>query len=393
MQELNEKDMTVTPFEVSGQVDYNKLVDQFGVQVIKPELISRFESLTGHKAHRLLRRGIFFAHRDFDKILDDFEQKKQFFIYSGRGPSGNVHIGHYFILEFIVYLQKAFGATVVFQIADDEKFFSKDKDFDTIYELGKENTVDLIALGFDLDKTFIFSNNDFKSEQSFKKVCDKLMKIIRIKDISATFGFDDTVNIGQYISTIYQMAAGFSEAFSHLFCEKNISCLIPFGIDQDVYFRVARDVAPKLGYKKPATIESKFLPSLLGEGKMSTTATNPEIDTSKITIFLTDTPNQIKNKINKFAFSGGKDTAEEHKKYGGNTDVDVSYQYLKHFLEDDDELLKIKNEYESGSLLSGQIKKICIDTLSKIVVDHQEKRKKVLQKDLNRYYKYVKTDY
>lgn len=46
--------------------------------------------------------------------------------------------------------------------------------------------------------------------------------------------------------------------------------------------------------------------------------------------------------INKHAFSGGKDTVEEHRKYGGNAEVDVSFMYLTFFLEDDDQLEKIK---------------------------------------------------
>lgn len=55
-------------------------------------------------------------------------------------------------------------------------------------------------------------------------------------------------------------------------------------------------------------------------------------------IFMTDTPSQIKNKINKHGFSGGQETVEEHRRLGGNPDVDVSYQYLSFFLDDDEEL-------------------------------------------------------
>lgn len=33
-------------------------------------------------------------------------------------------------------------------------------------------------------------------------------------------------------------------------------------------------------------------------------------------------------KINKYAFSGGKETTEEHREKGGDPDIDVSYQYL-----------------------------------------------------------------
>ena len=56
---------------------------------------------------------------------------------------------------------------------------------------------------------------------------------------------------------------------------------------------------------------------------------------------MTDTPNQIKNKINRHGFSGGQETEEEHRRLGGNPDVDVSYQYLSFFLEDDAELENI----------------------------------------------------
>lgn len=55
-------------------------------------------------------------------------------------------------------------------------------------------------------------------------------------------------------------------------------------------------------------------------------------------IFMTDKAGQIKNKINKHGFSGGKETEEEHRRLGGDPDVDVSYQYLTFFLEDDEEL-------------------------------------------------------
>ena len=76
----------------------------------------------------------------------------------------------------------------------------------------------------------------------------------------------------------------------------------------------------------------RFFPSLHGvNGKMS--SSDP---TS--TIFLTDTPNQIEKKIKSYAFSGGGKTLEEHKLFGANLEVDVAFQYLRFFLEDDDQL-------------------------------------------------------
>ena len=75
---------------------------------------------------------------------------------------------------------------------------------------------------------------------------------------------------------------------------------------------------------------------------------------------MTDTPNQIKNKINRHGFSGGQETEEEHRRLGGNPDVDVSYQYLTFMLDDDEELAKLYNastDFSTGfdSRLTGRI--------------------------------------
>jgi tryptophanyl-tRNA synthetase len=75
----------------------------------------------------------------------------------------------------------------------------------------------------------------------------------------------------------------------------------------------------RLPSPKPALIHSKFLTALQGPGgKMS--ASNPNS-----AIFMNDTPNQIKKKINSHAFSGGQETLELHRELGGNPDVDVAY--------------------------------------------------------------------
>lgn len=53
--------------------------------------------------------------------------------------------------------------------------------------------------------------------------------------------------------------------------------------------------------------------------------------------------------VKKHAFSGGRDTVEEHQKFGGNTEVDISYQYLTFFLEDDEKLAHIKKVSTIGA--------------------------------------------
>lgn len=131
---------------------------------------------------------------------------------------------------------------------------------------------------------------------------------------------------------------------------------------------MTRDVVPKLGYHKPALIESVFFPALQGDsGKMSSSDPNSSI-------FVTDTRKQIKTKINKYAFSGGQDTLEEQREKGANLDVDVSWKYLNFFMEDEEKLAEIGEAYSSGKMLTGEIKAILIDVLADMVERHQRAR-------------------
>lgn len=96
-------------------------------------------------------------------------------------------------------------------------------------------------------------------------------------------------------------------------------------------------------------------------------------------IFMSDPPNRIKNKINKYAFSGGQDTAELQRQLGGNTKVDVPFQYLTFFLEDDDELERIRVAYEKGEMLTGELKARCIAELQAYVQGFQDRRAAVTE--------------
>jgi len=142
-------------------------------------------------------------------------------------------------------------------------------------------------------------------------------------------------------------------------------------VDQDPHFRITRDVAPKIGKQKPALIHNIMIPGLEGPGgKMSASNENG-------TVYTTDAPDVVKKKINKYAFSGGQPDIEQHRKIGGNPDVDVSYQYLRIFFEPDDNKLKsIHDDYKSGKMLTGELKGILIEKINDFLKVHQEKREK-----------------
>ena len=89
---------------------------------------------------------------------------------------------------------------------------------------------------------------------------------------------------------------------------------------------------------------------------------------------MTDTPKQIKKKINSFAFSGGGKDIEEQRKYGANLDVDVAYQYLTFFLDDDEKLEQIGRDYRDGKMMTGQVKAELVSVLQELVKGHQERK-------------------
>jgi len=198
----------------------------------------------------------------------------------------------------------------------------------------------------------------------------KIQKVTTFGQVKGAFGFvESEIHCGKVAFPAIQAAPSFSTSFPRIFNgRKDIPCLIPCAVDQDPYFRLTRDISEKLGYKKPALIHSKFFPALQGtQAKMSSSDPNSAI-------FVTDSPAQIKNKISKYAFSGGAATVEEHRQLGGNCEVDVAYQYLTFFLDDDVRLQQIHDDYTSGKLLTGEIKQILIDTITPIMLQHQRCR-------------------
>lgn len=180
-------------------------------------------------------------------------------------------------------------------------------------------------------------------------------------------------NIGKIHFGAIQGATSFASSFPHIFgtnesITNQIPSMIPCAIDQDPYFRMTRDVAARLHFAKPALIHARFLDALQGPGsKMSAS-----IDSSAI--FMADEPNKIKNKINRYAFSGGRETEAEQRELGGDADKDVAFQYLTFFLEDDEELEQIRKDYTSGKLLTGELKARCIKELQIYTKGFQERR-------------------
>ena len=352
------ENFSVTPWEVKGEIDYEKLIKEFGTNLISEDIKKRLG-----KCHPLLKRGVYFSHRDFNKWLEAYDKGKKVSIITGRGPSEKMHLGH--LVPFLVAksMQEEFNCEVFIPISDDEKFFVKENlTYEQALEYSKDNILDLIALGFKPGKTFIFE--DFVYTDIYKYAA-RIAKRITYSSAKAVFGLKPENNIGWSFYPAMQAAHILFPQFSR---GKHMS-VVPVGIDQDPFIRLTRDVAENkdFNFEKPAALHAKFIPALTGDPKMSSSEGSQ--------IFLADSPEEVKRKINKYAFSGGQATIEEHRKLGGNPDVDVSFQYLKMFFEPDDKKLeKIEKDYKSGKLLTGELKAILIEKINAFLKEHQKHR-------------------
>ena len=388
---ITESEQKITPWEVEGAVvdgkavgiDYDRLITQFGTKKITEETLNRFRDVTGHEPHHFMRKGMFFSERDFNKILDLYEHGEPFFLYTGRGPSSDsMHLGHMIPFLFTKWLQDVFDVPLVIELTDDEKFLFKPKlTIDDVKSFAKQNAKDIIAVGFNPENTFIFSDLEYMNS-SFYETVVRVSRQITTSTAKAVFGFQDSDCIGKLHFASIQIATAFPSSFPDVLgLPSKTPCLIPCAIDQDPYFRVCRDVADKLKFSKPSLIHSRFFPALQGSTtKMSASNENTAI-------FMTDTAKQIQKKINKYAFSGGQVTVEEHRALGGNPDVDVAFQYLTFFKDDDKLLEETYQSYKKGELLSGELKKLCIEVLQDFVKTFQENRAKVDQQVLDSFMK------
>ncbi|MBS7629445.1 tryptophan--tRNA ligase [Candidatus Bathyarchaeota archaeon] len=361
---LASEEMVVTPWEVAGEIDYSKLIEQFGTQPLTDDLLEELRGYTG-ELHMQLRRRIFFSHRDLDWLLEKYRMGEKFVLYTGRGPSGNVHLGHVIPWIFTKHLQEKFDAKLYFQLTDDEKFLvSQNLTIRDTLRLAYDNALDVLATGFDVKKTFLIS--DVRNVQTLYKVAVEVAKHVTYSTAKAVFGFKESSNIGIIFFPAMQAAPCFLES---ALSGRNVPCLIPAAIDQDPYWRITRDVAPKLNYYKPAQIHCKFLPGLGKGGKMSSSI--PET-----CIFTTDDPEVAAGKIMN-AYTGGKATVEEQRRLGANPDICPIYYYEMFLFEQDDlKLAEIGKRCRSGDLLCGEHKASLAPKVERFLKEHQNRREK-----------------
>lgn len=354
-------DFTVTPYAVEGDVDYDRLLETFGADELTDDQIRQFPD----PVHPLVRRNVFYAHRDIEAFLDAANAGQQHSIVTGRGPSGPMHIGHVFPFYFAKHLQEKLGTLVYIPVSDDEKYLLKDQSTAEISDHTRENVRDILAVGFDPERTRIVV--DTADADVVYPLANVFAREITQSTVDATYGKPENVGLSFYPAI----------QATHLLLPQLIEgrhpTLVPIAIDQDPHVRVCRDVAAKQRYDvdKPGALLSKFLPSLDGPGKMSSSDDAPSI-------YLSDDRETVFEKIRTDAYTGGQTSAEKHRELGGNPDVDVPYQLLYYFFEESDRRVeRLAREYREGSLLSGELKEIAAEKIATFLEAHQKRRREL----------------
>ena len=415
----------INPWESSSIEDYQKLFDEFG--------ISPFDELLPHikHPHRYMRRGIIFGHRSYHSIVNAINSDKPFSAMSGFMPSGRIHLGHKMVMEEIIWHQQQ-GGTVFMAVADMESHSVRGISWKDCRRIGVEEYIlSLIALGFEPEGGRIY----FQSTSSeVRDLAFELGIKSNFSELSAIYGFNGETNIGHMVSATVQSADILHPQLMPFGGPRPV--VIPVGADQDPHIRLTRGLADKMNmfyvfqtdglvkiYSKsapehafktltnrlsacfgnsdvttfeghvevrrdmeqvrevvrevelsvggyafmpPASIYHKFMTGLQG-GKMSSSIPDS-------IIALTEEPRNASKKVMR-AKTGGRVTLEEQKQYGGIPDECTVFELmLYHLIEEDSEVLKIKEECLKGKLMCGKCKKRVATLTEEFLCDHQQKR-------------------
>ena len=438
--------MEIDPWASKGIKNYDEICEKFGLEKID-------SSKLPNPTH-LHRRGIIFAHRDLDSVLNARKSGKSFGVLSGLMPSGQMHLGHKMVIDQAKWFQDL-GGDVTIAVADLEAHATRGLSLEKCRKYAVEEYISNYAgMGLNPEKTSIY----FQSERSIvQKMGFTLGTKTNLSEMEAIYGFSGNTSLAHVQSPLVQAGDIVHPQLDEYGGLRPI--VVPVGIDQDPHIRLTRGMVSKTnwfnvnnnksgnltiglsiqdnnqeimgirsdggidknqrkmiidraisainkaGYKeinsnpKHGTIDVKDANTenraeiqyelltlerqLGGMGLMQPSSTYHQFAVGmtggkmsssqpETTIFLNDSVKSIEKKI-KASFSGGQSTIEEHRSKGGNPEIDVAYQYLRYFFEEDDnELNKIREEYISGELLTGEIKAICIDKATTWMKTHHE---------------------
>ncbi len=405
----------ITPWDVEGVVDYERLIREFGMRPFS-ELLDDIPN-----PHPLMLRGVIFGHRDYDRIINAMKRGEDWAVMSGFMPSGLPHLGHKMTMDEIVWHQKMGGKAFVC-IADMEARFIRGLSFEKTRELGELYIRSIIALGLKPENCLIYYQS---ASRYVKDLAIELSSEINFNELKSIYGFKSDISLIKMFIPMIQAGDILHPQLKDFGGFKPV--VVPVGIDQDPHLRLTRDLANRIsiysferieggvrvrsrkgkeyleylksidfdfkayeehidffgdqeeierevreieieigGYAfiPPSSTYHKFTTGLRG-GKMS--SSKPE---SYISLF--DKPEEGVRKVMR-ALTGGRATVEEQKRFGGEPDRCVVFELYTYHFADDKMLEEIRRSCEGGNLLCGHCKKNLAEIVKDFLKDFQEK--------------------
>ena len=339
--------------------EYEKLFKQFGIEPID-KVLNKLP-----KPHRFFKRRIIFGHRDFDKWLDAMKKGGKATILTGFMPSGHVHLGHYALLEELRYYQEI-GIDITMVIADAEAYAVRRLPREKILEYAREYITYAFAIGLDPGKTRIYFQTNYKP--TYYRLIQMFSRKVTLAEMEAIYG---KLEPSKIMAALTQAADILHPQLKEFGGYEWV--LVPVGADQDPHLRLSRDIADRfkneLGLKRPASTYHKFIRGLDGN-KMS--SSKPDY-----AIFLSDPLDVVRSKVMR-ALTGGRATAEEQRRLGGEPDKCTVYDmYMYYLAPDDKDLHKIYTECINGEILCGMCKRRAFERLKEILNIIKEKYVKI----------------
>ena len=354
----------IDPFGTSLITDYSRLFKEFGLKPITEEILKRIKNPS-----RYLRRGITFAHRDFDKFLDAFEKGEPIAVMSGIKPSNEFHLGSKMTADEIIYYQKEFKAKVFYCIADLESLVDNQIPLEEAKKIAISNVADILALGLDPKNAFIYRQSQEKRVTNLAYLFSRKITLNHLR------GLYGERHVGLYFAAFTQAGDILLPQLKDFDGPKHV--LVPVGIDQDPHIKLTRDIVARVkdqfNFIPPSATYHKLQRSLRGGPKMS------KRDPMSF-LLLNDDPEIAKKKILN-AVDGGRKTAKEQRELGGEPEKCVVYELcLFHFVEDDEELKKMYEDCKSGKILCGECKQRVAEIVAKFLEEHQRKKEKFMDR-------------
>lgn len=369
--------------------------DALDAEGFSESLMKSYKEATGKDLPQFVHRGIFNAQIDFADAIERKKAGKPFYIFLSITPTERLfNLRHIVMFQFAKELQEAFDCQLIIHVLDTKAMLRDPSvKWNTIVENTKETIKDIMSFGFSADKTIIIKNSEALS-LDYVYLCD-LQRNATLGDFNKKFIDNDQVSIA-LLDVIFQNACfAIPKYVAKIIPNYNESrCLMLLRPSQKNMYEFVSSLNQG---EKPMVIYGGFIPALQSGQRMPSLAAFALGQNSTkggkaknsmreyMSIYLKDQIKVITTKLNKSAFSGGRDTIDEQREKGANLEVDVPFYYIKVFEKDDAVFENIKRTYGPGDLeegndkrmLTGNLKKLCSEIITSIIKRLQDSRAKI----------------